>query len=450
MSALPAPLPERSSLESMVSRVLDAARKQGATQAEASVSYGHGLTVNVREGQPESVEFQTDRDLGITVYFGQRSGSASTSDWSDESVRQAVDAACAIAKASSEDPCNGLADAARMAKVFPDLDLNHPWALAAEDAIDIARAGESTALALDKRLTRSEGASLDTRHGVSIYANTHGFVGERRGASHSFGVAVIAEDDDGMQRDDWFTSARRPQDLESNESVGRKAGQRALARLGSRKLSTRTAPVLFTAEVARGLFGHFIGAISGGALYRRASFLLDHAGKQVFPDWMRIEQQPFISRAAGSASFDQEGVATTDRVLIDQGVLQGYVLGSYSARKLGLQSTGNAGGVFNLIVTPQQKTQRSFEDLVRDMGEGLIVIELLGQGVNTVTGDYSRGAAGFWVENGAIAHPVQEITVAGNLGDMFSGMQAVGSDVDARGNIRSGSVLIDRMTIASG
>src|SRR5581483_7972897 len=239
MPTLPAPLPERASLESMVSRVLDAARKQGATQAEASVSYGHGLTVNVREGQPESVEFQTDRDLGITVYFGRRSGSASTSDWSEESIRQAVDAACAIARASSEDPCNGLADAERMAKAFPDLDLNHPWALGAEEAIEIARTGESSALALDKRLTRSEGASL--------------------GARHSLGVAVIAEDDDGMQRDDWFTSARRPQDLEATEAVGRKAGQRALARLGSRKLSTRTAPVLFTAEVARGLFGHFIG-----------------------------------------------------------------------------------------------------------------------------------------------------------------------------------------------
>ncbi|HZP12763.1 MAG TPA: metalloprotease PmbA [Nevskiaceae bacterium] len=447
MSALPAPLPERSSLESMVSRVLDAARKQGATQAEASVSYGHGLTVNVREGQPESVEFQTDRDLGITVYFGRRSGSASTSDWSEESIRQAVDAACAIARASSEDPCNGLADAERMAKAFPDLDLNHPWALGAEEAIEIARTGESSALALDKRLTRSEGASLDTRHGVSVYANTHGFVGERRGASHSLGVAVIAEDDDGMQRDDWFTSARRPQDLEATEAVGRKAGQRALARLGSRKLSTRTAPVLFTAEVARGLFGHFIGAISGGALYRRASFLLDHVGKQVFPSFLRIEQQPFLTRAAGSASFDQEGVATSERVLIDDGVLQGYVLGSYSARKLGLKSTGNAGGVFNLIVTPGKK---SFDELVSDMGEGLIVIELLGQGVNTVTGDYSRGAAGFWVENGKIAHPAQELTIAGNLRDMFLGMQAVGSDVDTRGNIRSGSVLVDRMTIASG
>jgi PmbA protein len=447
MSALPAALPERSTLESMVSRVLDSARKQGATQAEASVSYGHGLTVNVREGQPESVEFQTDRDLGITVYFGKRSGSASTSDWSDESVRQAVDAACAIAKASSEDPCNGLADADRMAKSFPDLDLYHPWPLAAEEAIEIARTGESTALALDQRLTRSEGASVDTRHGLSVYANTHGFIGERRGASHSLGIAVIAEDDDGMQRDDWFTSARRPQDLEATEAVGRKAGQRALARLGSRKLTTRTAPVLFAAEIARGLFGHFIGAISGGALYRRASFLLDHAGKQVFPSWLSIEQKPFLPRAAGSASFDQEGVATTERVLVEQGVLQGYVLGSYSSRKLGLQSTGNAGGVFNLMVTPGT---RSFDELVRDMGEGLIVSELLGQGVNTVTGDYSRGAAGFWVENGQIAHPVQEITIAGNLRDMFRGMQAVGSDVDARGNVRCGSVLIDRMTIAAG
>ena len=447
MSALPAPLPERSTLESMVSRVLDAARKQGATQAEASVSYGHGLTVNVRESQPESVEFQTDRSLGVSVYFGKRSGSASTSDWSDESVREAVDAACAIAKASGEDPCSGLADAELIATSFPDLDLNHPWALGAEEAIEIARTTEATALGVDKRLTRSEGASVDTRHGVSLYANTHGFLGERRGASHSLGVAVIAEDDAGMQRDDWFTSARRREDLESTDAVGRKAGERAIARLGSRKLSTRTAPVLFAADIARGLFGHFIGAISGGSLYRRASFLLDHLGKEVFPSWLRIEQQPFLLRAPGSSSYDQEGVATSERVLIDQGVLQGYVLGSYSARKLGMKSTGNAGGVFNLIVSSGNKP---FDALVRDMNEGLIVTELLGQGVNIVTGDYSRGAAGFWVENGKIAYPVQELTIAGNLRDMFRGIQDVGNDVDLRGNVRSGSVLVDRMTIASG
>jgi PmbA protein len=431
----------------MLARVLDSARRQGATQAEASVSYGHGLTVNVRESQPESVEFQTDRDLGITVYFGKRSGSASTSDWSDASIAQAVDAACAIAKATSEDPCSGLADAERMATKFPDLDLNHPWALSAEEAIELARAGEAAALGLDKRLTRSEGSSLDTRHGVTLYGNTHGFIGERRGASHSHGVAVIAEDEDGMQRDDWFTSARRVQDLEPVDVVGRKAGERALARLGSRKLPTRTAPVLFAAEVARGLFGHFVAAISGGALYRRASFLLDHAGKEVFAPSVRIEQKPFIPRAAGSAAFDQEGVATEERVLVDAGVLQGYVLGSYSARKLNLTTTGNAGGVFNLVVAPGTK---SYEELIRDMGQGLVVIELLGQGVNTVTGDYSRGAAGFWVENGQIAYPVQELTIAGNLRDMFRGIQAIGSDVDLRGNVRCGSVLIDKMTIASG
>ncbi len=447
MSPLPAPLPERSLLEPMVARALDAARKLGATQADASVSYGHGLTVNVRESQPEAVEFQTDRDLSISVYFGKRSGSASTSDWSEQSLTQAVEAACAIAKATSEDPCSGLADADRMATAFPDLDLNHPWALSAEEAIELARTAEASALALDKRLTRSEGATVDTRHGVSLYANTHGFLGERRGASHSIGVAVIAEDESGMQRDDWFTSSRRWQDLEPVESVGRKAGERALARLGSRKLPTRTAPVLFPAEVARGLFGHFVGAISGGALYRRASFLLDHAGKQVFAPQVRVEQQPFIPRAVGSATFDQEGVATQERVLVDAGVLQGYVLGSYSARKLGLASTGNAGGVYNLVVRSGSK---SYDELVREMGEGLIVIELLGQGVNTVTGDYSRGAAGFWVENGAIAYPVQELTIAGNLRDMFLGIREIGTDVDLRGNVRCGSVLLDRMTIASG
>ena len=431
----------------MLVRVLDAARGQGAAQAEASLSYGQALTVNVRESQPESVEFQNDRDLGLTVYFGLRSGSASTSDWSDRGLAQAVDAACGIARASSEDPCNGLADAARMATKFPDLDLEHPWALRAEDAIEIARSCEAAALAVDKRLTRSEGAGLDTRHGVQLYANTHGFVGERRGANHSLSCAVIAEDESGMQRDDWYSSARRAQDLESAESIGRKAGERALKRLGSRKLSTRKAPVLFVPEMARGLFSHFLSAISGGSLYRRASFLLDHAGKKVFSPLVRIEQQPFIKRGAASAAFDQEGVATEERVLVDAGVLQGYLLSTYSARKLGLQTTGNAGGVYNLVVRPGEK---KFEELVGEMGEGLVVTELLGQGVNTVTGDYSRGAAGFWVENGSVAYPVQELTIAGNLKEMFASVQALGADVDLRGNIRCGSVLLDRMTVAGG
>jgi PmbA protein len=447
MSPAPSGLPPRTELEPVLQRVLDAARRQGATQAETSLSCGQALTVNVREGQPESVEFQRDRDLGLTVYFGKRSGSASTSEWSDRGLAQAVEAACAIAKASNEDPCNGLADAARMATRFPDLDLEHPWALLAEEAVEIARGCEAAALALDSRLTRSEGAGLDTRHGISLYANTHGFIGERCGASHSLHCAVIAEDDSGMQRDDWYTSARRRQDLEPADVVGRKAGERALARLGSRKLATRKVPVLFPAEVARGVFSHFVSAISGGALYRRASFLLDHVGKQVFAPHVRIEQQPFIMRGAASASFDQEGVATEDRLMVDSGVLQGYVLGSYSARKLGLQTTGNAGGVFNLVVQPGEK---SYEDLIREMGQGLIVVELLGQGVNTVTGDYSRGAAGFWVENGAIAYPVQELTIAGNLREMFRGIAAIGSDVDTRGNIRCGSVLIDHMTVAGG
>jgi PmbA protein len=429
----------------MVARALAAARAGGASQAEASLSYSIGLTVNVRESQPESVEFQCDRDLGITVYFGQRSGSASTSDWSDAGLARTVEAACAIARASGEDPCSGLADAALMASEFPDLDLYHPWALSAEDAVEIARGCEAAALALDKRLTRSEGASVDTRQGISLYANSHGFVGERRGSSHSLGCSVIAEDASGMQRDDWHSSARHRDDLEDAVAVGRKAGTRALARLGSRKLSTRKVPVLFVPEMARGLFGHFVGAISGGALYRRASFLLDQAGNSVFAPIVHIEQQPFIPRASSSAAFDQEGVAARPRALVDDGVLQGYVLSSYSARKLGLQTTGNAGGVFNLVVRPGS---RSYEQLISDMGTGLIVTELMGQGVNTVTGDYSRGAAGFWVENGQILHPVQELTIAGNLREMFQDIQALGNDVDTRSNIRCGSVLLDHLTVA--
>ncbi|TXH06421.1 MAG: metalloprotease PmbA [Nevskiaceae bacterium] len=409
------------------------------------MSVSRGLTVGVRKGEVESLEFQHDRDLGITVYFGQRKGNASTGDLTPEGIGQAVSAACAIAQATGEDPCNGLADAALMAREFPDLDLDHPWDISPDAAIDLARECEAAALAVDARITQSEGGSVNTHQGVSLYANSHGFLGVRRGTQHSLSCAVVATQGEEMQRDYWYANARDAAELMSAQAIGRKAGERTVARLGARKLGTRQAPVLFVPELARGLFGHFVGAISGGALYRKASFLLDKLGQPVFAPRVTLTQRPRLPRGPGSAAFDSEGVATQERVLVQDGVLQGWLLASYSARKLGLQSTGNAGGVFNLIA---DTGPQGFDDLVRDMGEGLIVTELMGQGVNGVTGDYSRGAAGFWVENGAIAYPVQELTIAGNLLEMYRGIQAVGNDVDPHANTRTGSVLIERMTIA--
>jgi PmbA protein len=311
--------------------------------------------------------------------------------------------------------------------------------------VDLARECEAAAFAVDARITGSEGATVNTHRGVSLYANSHGFRGPRIASRHSLSCAVVAGSDDKMQRDYWYSSARAPQDLESAQAVGRVAGTRTIARLNARKLGTRQAPVLLPPELARGLWGHFTGAISGGSLYRKSTFLLDSMGKEVFSKIVNLEQRPLLARGAGSAAFDSEGVATRDRTLVRDGVLEGWLLGSYSARKLGLATTGNAGGVFNLVVRPGEK---SFDELVREMHEGLIVTEFLGQGVNLVTGDYSRGAAGFWVENGAIAYPVEELTVAGNLADMFRGVRALGADVDPTANVRTGSVLIERMTLA--
>lgn len=438
-------LPERELLEAWAQRALDAAQHQGASSAEVHVNGGVGLSVSVRKGEVETLEFQRDRGLSVSVYFGQHTGSASTSDLSDAGIASAVRAACVIARATGEDPCAGLADAKRMARSLPDLDLHHPWTLTPEAAIETARQCEAAGFAADPRITQTEGASLNTHQGVELYANTHGFIGERRGSNHSLSCSLIAVNGEEMQRDDWWTSARNAGELEDAAQVGRKAGERAAARLGSRKIATCQSPVLFVPDMARSLFGHFISAISGGALYRKASFLLGKLEQPVFSSRVHLEQKPFIPRAAASAAYDQEGVATCERVLVENGVLQGYVLGSYSARQLKMQTTGNAGGVFNLAVRPGEK---SFDELLREMGNGFVVTEMMGSGANTVTGDYSRGAAGFWVENGAISHPVHEITIAGNLADLFKGIVALGSDVDTRTGIRCGSVLINRMTIA--
>ena len=431
-------------LKPWVERALAQAKAGGATQADASVAVTRGLSLSVRKGEVESVEFHHDRELSLEVFFGPRAGSASTGDISERGLKQAVEAACAIAKASGQDACNGLADAKRMATSIPDLSLDHPWSISTDEAIEHARAGEAAALGV-AGVAQTEGASLHSSRGIEIYGNSHGFLAERTGSNHYLSCSAIAGTGERMQRDDWYTASRDPRALEAAPAVGRRAGERAVARLGSKPLTTRSAPVLFAPDLARGLFGSYAGAIAGGALYRKASFLLDKLGERIFAPFVNISQQPFLPCAAASASFDNEGVATANRTMIENGVLKGWLLGSYSARKLGLETTGNAGGVYNLVVEPGTQ---GFDALVREMGEGLVVTELMGQGVNTVTGDYSRGAAGFWVENGAIAYPVQEITIAGNLLEMYQNIKAIGNDTDIRGGIRCGSVLIEPMMIA--
>lgn len=440
-----AELPEESLLQERIAFALERARRGGASSAEASLSASRGFNVSVRQAEIESLEFQQDRDFGLTVFIGARKGNATTGDWSDAGLSAAVDAALAIAGATGEDPCNGLADAALMAQVFPDLDLDHPWTMSAEAAVDLARSCEAAAFAVDARIKTSEGAGVSSHRGISAYANTHGFFAARRGSQHSLSCAVVASEGEDMQRDYWYSNARDAARLLSPEAIGRKAGERAVARLGARKLGTRSAPVLLPPELARGFWGHFIGAISGGALYRKASFLLDQLGQPVFSSGVSLHQRPYLRGAAASAAWDQEGVATQERTLVQQGRLEGWLLGSYSARKLGLSSTGNAGGVYNLIV---DHGDQDFAGLLREMKEGLVVTELLGHGANLVTGDYSRGAAGFWVENGEIAYPVDELTIAGHLGEMFKRVVAVGNDVDELSSIRTGSVLIEQMTIA--
>jgi len=434
-------------LRNIVDLALEEARSRGASQAEADASVNQGLSTTVRLGEVDTVEYQRDRGLGVTVYFGKRKGSASTADLSLQAVRDSVEKACAIARYTAEDEFSGLADPEELARDIPDLDLDHPWLITPDEAIEIARACEAGALAVDERITNSDGGSVGVHRGMHVYGNSHGFRGGYATTRHSISCAVVAQVDDEMQRDYWYSSARDAADLQDAELIGRLAGERTVARLGSRKLSTRKSPVLFSADLARGLFGSFVSAIRGGAQYRKSSFLLGAAGQTVFPASLQIQERPHILKGVASAPFDGEGVTTRDRDLVRDGVVQGYVLGSYSARKLGLRTTGNAGGTHNLIVSmPGQ--EHDFNTLLRMLGTGLFVTELMGQGVNGVTGDYSRGASGFWVENGEVAFPVHEITIAGNLKDMYRNLAALGTDVDARGGIRSGSVLIGEMTIA--
>jgi PmbA protein len=434
-------------LEGIVADALRKARELGASQAEADVSLQKGLTTTVRLGEVETVEYQRDRGMGITVYFGQRKGSASTADLSLRAVAEMVEKACDIARYTAADEAAGLADAEELARDIPDLDLDHPWEISPEGAVELARACEAAGRSLDVRITNSEGASVGSHRGVRVYGNSHGFLAGYPSTSHSVSCVLLAQSGDDMQRDYWYSSARDAADLEPAAQIGRKAGERAVARLGARKIATQKARVLYAPEVARGLIGHFLGAVRGSSQYRKSSFLLGAAGKRVFPDFMELRERPHIRKALGSSPFDSEGVATRDRELVQDGVLQGYVLGSYSARKLGLKTTGNAGGTHNLLVEAKHGG-KDIGELMRELGTGLLVTELMGQGVNGVTGDYSRGASGYWVENGVPTYPVHEITIAGNLNEMYQSIAAIGNDVDTRGGVRCGSILLDAMTIA--
>ena len=445
MTRTPTSLLDPVPLHSAVQFALEQARQQGATAAEAAASQGQGLSVNVRMGEIETIEHTRDRGLVVTVYLGQKMGSASTADYGPASVAEIVEAACNIARHIEDDVCNGLPDADDLATTFPDLDLYHPWRPSVDDVLDGALVCEHAALDWDQRIENSEGASVSTHETLGVYANSLEFLAENRKTQHGISCSVIGRGEGGMQRDYWYTSARRYEDLEAAAAVGKQAAQRTVRRLSSRRAPTDQVPVLFEAPVAASLLSHLVSAISGSALYRKASFLLDQLEQPVFPDWVRVHEQPLLPRAIGSAAFDGEGVPTRTRDIVSDGVLTGYVLDAYSARRLGLRTTGNAGGVHNLTLVSGRK---SLDELVSDMGRGLLVTELIGFGVNPVTGDYSRGAAGFWVDQGEIQFPVDEITIAGNLKQMFKHFSDVGTDVDTRGNVRCGSILINEMTVA--
>jgi len=435
-------------LQQITQDVLKTAKLAGASSAETEVSFGTGQNVSVRLGETENIEYNRDKGISVTVYFGEQKGHASSSDLSPQALKDTVEAACNIAKYTAKDPFCGLADANLMATNLPDLDLYHPWQLNVDEALEIAKTCEAAALGVDKaRITNSEGAGVSIAESIFAYANSHGFVGGYASSRHSISCSVIAEDNGNMQRDYWYTSARDCKDMDSASYVGHLAGQRSIRRLGARTIQTGQYPVLFEAPLASGLISSLIGAISGGSLYRKSSFLLDSLGKKVASTCLNITEDPHVKKGVASSPFDSEGVATHARQLVENGVLQGYMLSSYSARKLGMQSTGNAGGSHNLIV---QSTGQNFAELLQLMGTGLLVTEVLGHGLNMVTGDYSRGAAGFWVENGVIAYPVEEITIAGNMKDMLNQITAIGTDVIKNSSKLTGSILIEQMMVATG
>jgi PmbA protein len=432
-------------LEAVVANVLEEAKNQGASAAEVGLSIESGLSVTCRLGAVETIEHHRDQGLGITVFWGQQKGSASVTDLSEASIKDSVKAACSIARFSGDDRYAGLPDPDRLATRFPDLDVCHPWALSADQAITLALDCETVARELDPLITNSEGATVNSHQGISVLGNSLGFLNGYESTRHSLSCSVIGQQGDDMQRDYWYTVARNANDLDSSRYVGAMAAERVVRRLGAQSLSSRQCPVLYAPEVAASLLGHFVGAISGGSLYRKSSFLLDALETQVFPDFIRIHEQPFLPKALGSSAYDGEGVAAQAHDIVTDGVLASYVLSSYSAKKLGMVTTGNAGGVHNLTIEPGEQDQRG---LLATMDTGLLVTELIGQGVNSMTGDYSRGAAGFWVEGGVIQYPVEEITIAGNLKDMYQNIVAVGNDVDLRRNTRTGSILVAQMTVA--
>jgi len=433
-------------IKQMSEDVLKVAKQSGASAAEAELSLSIGQNVSVRMGEVEHIEYNRDKGMSVTVYFGKQKGHASTSDLSPQALKDTVAAACNIAKYTAKDEFCGLADADLMAKDVQDLDLNHPWDITVDEAIEIARSCETAALNVDNRITNSEGASVSAGTGFFAYSNSHGFTGGYPSSRHGVSCSVIAESASNMQRDYWYSTARAAEDLQSAIEIGRIAGERTVRRLDARKIKTCQVPVLFEAPLASGLISSLISAISGGNLYRKSSFLLDSLGKQIASPLLNIHEDPHIKKGLASSPFDNEGVATTARQLVKDGVLQGYVLSSYSARKLGMKSTGNAGGNHNLIIQPGSN---DFSGLLKQMGTGLVVTELLGHGMNMVTGDYSRGAAGFWVENGVIVHPVEEITIAGNMAEMLKMITGIGNDVLVQGSKQVGSILLERMTVAS-
>ena len=432
-------------LMEIVSFVIDEARRQGVDQAEVSASHDIGMSATARLGDVESLEYTNDRGLGVTVFKDRKKGSASTSDFGMVALREAVSKAVSFARFTAPDEHAGLADAALMATDIPNLELDWHWDLSSDQAISLAIECEDAARQFDQRISNSEGATISSSNGIRAYANTHDFRAAYPKSSHSISCVVVGEQDDDMQRDYWYSAARDAADLESASAIGTRAADRTVRRLSSRKIPTDTAPVLFAPEVARGFIGHAISALAGSAQYRRSSFFLDAAGDKVFPDFVQIQERPHIPKGMSSAPYDTEGVATADRNIVADGVLQGYVLSSYSARRLGLQTTGNAGGAHNLLVPGNADDMAA---LIADMNRGLVVHELIGHGVNAVTGDYSRGAVGFWVENGEIAFPVHEVTIAGNLKELYGQIVAIGNDQDLRGGIRCGSLLVDSMKIA--
>ncbi len=434
-------------LERLTQQILDEARRQGATAAEAGSHQEEGYATTVRMGELETIEHHKDRGIGVTVFFGQHKGTASTSDFSDEAVKRTVKAAADIARHTEADPYAGLAEPEQLATEFPDLELDHHWSVDVERSVDLARECEQAALEHDSRIVNSDGGSISSHHSIRVYGNSLGFLAGYSGSRHGISCAVVAQQPgvSKMERDYWYTSSRDPERMEQAVDVGRKAAERTLARLDARQVRSCQAPVLFDASIASGLVGHLISALRGGAIYRKASFLLDQLGEPLFPEWVTIHEEPHLLRGVASAPFDSDGVTTRRQSFVNDGVLSSYVLDSYAARRLDRTTTGNGGGVRNLRMSHGEQTRQA---LMKQMDRGLLVTELMGHGINLVTGDYSRGASGFWVENGEIVHPVEGITIAGNLRQMFQQIVAVGGDTDLRGNVQVGSILIEQMSIA--